>query len=560
MPTTNAPEDTTFMDRMLDEFKESAKGVQQFASTVGSLVAGGASAVQGNKAAGDAAYGKEQTAIMEGGKAAAEENTLKGQAAINERNDNAIAAQTIGVDSVGIANRNEHIRHLGSDITSIDQQLTEADNTSIFDEPLKYITNLFTTPALTSQRKSLLQEYTDSTKFLKDAQETTKESFAINSSIDKAVGDQIYDAQNKQILAKAMQDAAKSGEDAAKFDNSALSTALSMNIESFDINYKAMVTKANVIDQTMQVENFEASNLGKAANSALKQNKVEELESNNRNLQLLSTFTNRPAPFTVGEYNGMPTKLKGVYDNILTSALTAGSYGVTPVDSFKNTQDAGIPPATGSELLTRNYIGKAIAQASNIGNWKQTAPQEQRQILEDAVTNTVAKELRSIPPSGGIYSPPTLSRTLMLPMVAATDIGKALIPSGSVDSSYPTKAEDLMSTAIKLGSEGKIAPGILASQLTTIAKAMQAATSVTNMAQKYRLPVLGSDRAMGGQYNMAVPDINPTLFGSSFKVLDFNNTGQLESYITRSILNKQRTKADGEFTNPAHFSSKSLLK
>lgn len=537
MADTSNMQDDNFVDRMFQEFSDSASGVVALAKSVTGIAQAGADNIRSNQAVGDAAYGQEAIAYTRAGQDAQTVNTIKGQAVIDTANQDAIVAQSSGTTAQQMADRNTKIKELQDSIISRAEVLKEAAGTTVWDDPIKWLTNQFTVPFVSDKQDAEIQEYKQMNQFTKDDQERASSQFAIDTTLNVAKGQKLIDAQNDLLAQDALAKAADSRQKMAQFDNSSVAAATSMTIASFDQQYKQMQIQGETQTRAIQALTFDAANPGKAATSIMKQYREQGMEAQIKDVTDLNTFTNGASPSSPGAYDKMPIKMKSAMDNVMSSMKVLGAYGQNPIDAYNNTQAAGIPPGTAGEKLTKDYIGKTISTATAAANWKTLDPATKFNIQDGLLRNRIANDYADVSRPGGVYTSMPLTSAVKLPMIAVTDVGQALVPMAG-DLNYTVKGDDLMATAGKLIDDGKLDAGKGAAQIVQIAKTLQAATNAAGSFKKFGIPQLGTSAAPG--YNMTVEDQNT--MSSGIKTIDFTNQAQVESFLTRQAIQRNFNK------------------
>lgn len=555
MPDPSQADGPSWLDQLLGSVKDSVSTVTQFANTVTGVAKAGAASVQGNMQSGAAAYQAQSSAI--GQESAAEQtvNTIKGQAAAKQHSDDAIAAQQLGVDNDGFAKKSAQISSSYDELLGYDKQLKEIAGHTLLNDPVNWVADLFRKPVIDDKRAAVVQELGDQNLALKNAQSATSAQFAVNASLDVATGANIIDAQNKAIAAKAAEASAVTGQEAAKYQNSALMAITSLTNAGFDAAVKANAVNANAADIAFkgmlvpaQVGFYSATEGERAEVTAQKLETQQERDLFTKDLQSASEVTGGAIPNTIAGYNNLKdANQRSAANNIIAAnKVDRGTYGIDPIAAVNNAQGAGIVSATPGEEMTRRFIGGAIAKAEQINDskgvntkFRQLDPATRKELSLGQLNGEVTASLQDVSKPGSIYSTLSVAKAAALAPIASTDIGKAIAPLGA-DKNYAINGNDLISTAKDLISKNQLNVPQAAAQLKQIAQTLQMATNAAVMPQRYRLPVLGSDRAPG--YNMSVQmpaSVNP-LGGKITKIVDFTNPAEVETFITRSLLQDQR--------------------
>jgi hypothetical protein len=546
----------SIIDNVLDSLDQSVQNIVTFSKGVAAAGTAAAGSILGSKAVGDTAVQQQKQAFINEGQATQDVNTIKGQADILLKNDNAVTAQTAGVSGPQFADSIAQIKNLQQSILSRDEIIKQKEGTSFLDSPLDWFANKFTLPFIESKQAAEVDEYKHAIQFLGDNQAVASKEFAINSTLDAAAGAPLIAAENKITAAKAIEQATQSQIDAAKFDTAATTAALSANNEALDAGYKAMQTtfEANQAARenarlNLEEENSSVSRLTKEQRLNIAQSEFAEREqkfkdsqdqrtSYEQSLTRLAIATGSK-PMSIGQFTALPKPRIEANDKLMAALDTGGSYGIDPLSAVDNLDGAGYKPTTGGEALTYNFIKTtAAAEAAKYTKgdnspqgWADMPNDIKYSIMSNAILGRLKSDYDSIPESGSIYSPPPLISTLKLPTVANTDIGKNLSAAivqknGQLNETYPTKPEDIWSTALGLVKSGKSA-GDVATQLSTIGKSLQAATNAVYGIDKFSLPALGT--AQAPNYNITV-----TMPTGEKKTVNLLNTAQTESLLTRS--------------------------
>lgn len=543
MADTNNMQDDNFVDNMFKEFSDSASGVIALAKSVTGIAQAGAANVQANKVAGDQAYSQEQGAFIKAGQDAQDINTINGQAVINKANDDSIVATSGGTTAAQMADRNVKIKSLQDSIISRAETLKEAAGTSIFNDPVKWLTNQFTVPFVSDKQDAEIAEYKEMNQFTEDDQKRSTAQFAIDTTLNVAKGQKLIDAQNDLALQDSIVKSADSKQKMAQFDNSAVAAATSMSIAGFDQQYKQMQIAGETQARAIQALSFDATNPGKLATSTMKEYREQGMEAQIKDVTDLNSFTNGASPSNPGAYDKQPIKIKAAMDNIMSSMKTIGAYGQNPIDAYNNTQAAGVPPGTAGEKLTKDYIGKTIAQVeSDNREWKSFPAGVQFDKINTALKNKMSNDLSDVSKPGSVYSTPSLATAVKLPMIAVTDIGQAMLPMAN-NPNYTVNGNDLMATANKLIDDGKLDPGKAAAQIVQIGKTLQAATNAAGSFKKFGIPQFGSGPASG--YKMSVED--QSSLSSGMKSIDMINQAQVESFLTRQAIQRNFDKNKSQY-------------
>lgn len=538
--TVTAANTPSFMDNLMDTFNQSVSNVKDMAGFVTSKAQAAAGAIAGNAGAGQAGFGQQQAGVTALTGAETDVSNIQAAAAIKQKNDDAAMAQSGGTDPAAAAAYASQMKATQAQLLATDQQITDAKSVSVFDDPLQWVVNKFTTPGLETKREALAQQFGDQNTSMADIKKLTSDQFALNSSLDVAASTQLQQAQAAQIAAKGQIMQGQTAVDAAKFSNESITAALAPTMQAFQAQEETVRANSDALNQAREQDKQGYYDLLKKEQIDKMSDNLDERKAQETRLTAVSTAAGL-GPMDIHTFGNLAPSQKKALSNASASLLTTGSFGFDPAEAYKNVTDIGAPPVSGGAGLTQNWLGGIVSarEAAYGPGFKGAPVTVQNGIINAEVTKQAGTELQNIDPVRGLYAPPPLSTMIKLPAFTDNDIGQRMtaLAAGTdgkgLDATYPTKMSDISSNALQLIAEGKLTPAQAAGQTVALTGLIQQATNGLKQYSKYALPQLGSQTAAGGSYKQTVPSPGMLPGSTSSTTIDWHNQSQVESYYRR---------------------------
>lgn len=231
------------------------------------------------------------------------------------------------------------------------------------------------------------------------------------------------------------------------------------------------------------------------------------------------------------------SKLKDRYLRMMNDPdIINGRMGPNPYDAVDTANTFNFPMTPGGDLVRQKLTNIISAEAANNPGWHSMKPGEQTMVGNKAVANATSQELKNIPDQGGIYSPASLIATLTIPGVQTLSIAKDLNQLAKNDVMYPTKAQDVFTTALAKIERGESDVKSMAAEMSTLYKAVQVDSNTTRQYQKLALQPLD---AKTGYYSTIYSSLMG--FGGA-KTVNMINPVALEAELTRALLQRSIQK------------------
>lgn len=548
-PPTDEGKDESFFQEMGDKFRQSVDVVNSTAKLVGSTITGALGQATGAGAAVAPATGQAQAGITQETAAKQQQDLLEGAARDKLVNDNLSVATAEGTTPQQMIDRAARINATTATLQSENDELSKRAGTSIFDDPLSYIQNLFTTPFIKRKHDADLESLKEDLSIQNQQQIASQDAAKVNAGIDAVHGAVYTKSIMDQEAGIALQKKAQATIESAKFESS--NAAVTASISDADMNnaVKQSNVAGTALNEARTNLGFDLTAGGKTARSELIAQRARDLVQADQDNKLASIAMGRggqPIPET--EIANMTTAQKKAFVDLRNSvAIGTGAgltpaespLGSTPVDAANNTKVFGLKAPMASQNDTIKFINDSAAEVAQHGikgpngtniNIKALPPEDQSTIINNAVLGKYGALYNNIPATGSILSPGPLSSILSIPVVGQTDLGKALAPL-AVNKLAPIDYDTVAAAASKLIDSGMPIP-VVAAQMKTLGNGMSGQVNQIRGLARANLPPLLSDQ---------FPNFRVTMrdaLGNSHNV-DLNNQSAIETFLTRNEIAKK---------------------
>lgn len=543
------------VDDALDEFKK------KFAESVGNVMAvskivngslnaeAGSVAEAGLKAAG--AIDTTKQGIKQQTQAEIDSSNMEQAAADQLHNDNLTVATANHMTPQQMVDRANRINEIADRLRAENDDISSKAGVTLFTDPGQYFANAFTMPGALKKREADYEALKTEQAILNLQSDATTDAAKVNIGIDAAHGADYAKAKADAIAGKAQQLLGQATLEAAKFQSSNAQVMTSQTEAQMNQSLKLVNVTATALNEAREDVNFELNQGMKSTRIARYKQQLDELTNADKGNLIASAVMGRPVPVSETEAKTMPTNMKASFEDLKNSSLNAAAaahahgisiapaelpVGSTPYDAAQNVKNLGIKMATPSQQGTSNFILDTAAAVANqpakpgFPQFRTLEPVVKKQMVNDAILGQYDHFYASIPATGSPLSPAPLSKIVSIPLIANTDLGKAMSPM-AINPLAPIDFDTLNIQAQKLIDGGKSIPEV-AAQLQLIGKQMSAQTNEIRGLSRYNLPTLGS--AERPNYNITVHD----RAGNAYTV-DINNRAAIESSLTRQRINEQ---------------------
>lgn len=423
-------------------------------------------------------------------------------------------------------------------------KLQEKLDTKFTDDPIGWITNQFTIPgdvlAFTHRASDLERNYGVMKKML----DLSKDTVALNNSIDAGTSMEIAAAVERQNLASAAANVAKSQQALA-----------SMNLTGVNIRNATTMNQAHIViaaqaaqakEQELQLARGAAwraergLQLQEEMKNLMMDEKREKIETRQiiqKKLDNYAAVTNT-TPLTVAEFDRYSPQNKVKMEAIMNDPdVDAGRLGANTANALANANSLGWPTSPGVRYVRDKLTNWTATLPTSIPAgqtpWEKLKPAEQLVKEQAFIEAKVKEEAKNIPKEGGIYSPPSLLKVLEIPLVQKLSIAKDLSVVAGLDHRAPTDAKQVMQIAIDKVSRGEASPALMAAEISSMYTMIRVDNNTQRAYSRMVIPDLKD-------FKTAV-SMSGILRGRS-EVLDMTNTAQLENAILRESVAQGRIK------------------
>jgi hypothetical protein len=563
--TTNNPgssgsdegKDESFFQEMGDKFRQSVDVVNSTAKLVGQTIAGATGQAQAASGAVAGAASQAQAGITAETAAKQQQDLLEGAARDKLVNDNLTVATAEGTTPQQMVERAQRINATTQTLQAENDELSKRAGTSIFDDPLSYIKNLFTTPFLQDKHDKDLESLKEDLSIQNQQQVASQDAAKVNAGIDAAHGADYTKSIMDQEAGIALQKKAQATIEAAKFESSNAAVIASTSDAEMNNAVKYSNVAGTAMNEARAGIELDATLGGKGARSAIYAQKaaaVANLDSNNK---IASVVMGRGgAPITETEINSMPGNKKASFNDMKNSAIIGMQQGLnlsevplgsTPLDAANNKSNLGLKLAnpaqedvvkwiksiettTATQPLTDAKGNVLRSPSGQPINFKSLPIEDQNNIINNNILNNYGALYKNIPAANSVLSPGPMSSVLSAPMVSQTDLGKSLMPL-AVNKLAPVDYDTIVASASKLIDSGMPIP-VVAAQMKVMGQTMTAQVNAIRGISRMQLPQLGTDQ---------FPSFNTVVHDSlgNAKPLDWNNQASIETFLTRNEIAKK---------------------
>lgn len=524
--------------------------------------------------------------------AGAAESDLKVQDETNKeriRQMNAEAASMFGTNQAAnsfiLAGLGQEITSSIQDLAGMRKDIQDRKSLGIFDDPLQFIVNQVVTPF-----KEEAAEYREETirQDLATAQgliARTHESFAINAAIADTEAETRINAIKKAMLAKTGLEVLQSNERIAKTGVEFINVRNANNKAQFEAVSNAINIQVRLEDLKLSERNADRADqyFGlamrgdiRAEDAADRAKTTETLHNDMQRLQIEAAGGNAEAKVTLRDslkraaavvgaeaptleqFKLMDARQKASWQRLMSdpNVMLEGRLGYNTGMAMEEVAENNWP-LTGNTRAVYNNLDRIRAETiskyssgTTPLSWQSMGKDARANAINQAIREQLNKEIKNIPDSGSIFSAPPVAATLRIPAVADTSIAKDLIPQAA-NPNNPLRAQDVLSSALMKMSKGEASPQQMASEISTIYRAVIADNNVQRQYSRFALGGM-SELSTGfkasvklGNYYQGAPT-----FASSSTVVDMSNEAQLTAVLTREAARMSVQKQGSTLSMP----------
>lgn len=499
--------------------------------------------------------GAGQQAIQDASQAQQDVNTLQMQASLKLKKDTSAAASAAGLNpdtSTFFADKAAEINQETQKVDQYQKSIADKSSQSFLDNPIQYMVNQGFDIPFEKTAAAAHQARIDSlVGNIKSAQGLVSNEGQILSATDNAASTALLNASNKLTQANANKAVADSQIDIDKLGISVGNVRMAANQDQFQdvIGQQDLLVKWQQLAQgRMQLD----INQGyRGAQQALADLSLKERSDKDEDQKVFLDSMNN----AIVKLGGSPTTILGLKEmgatqrNAISEVAANGNFAAENPDLNKFVPISASPSKAVDLLNTSqlpgtpgmNYTAKYI---SDIADGEKAQPTftamtnaEGRNILLDnAVRASTEAELKNINPTSGLFHPAPLSSVLKIPVIAASDLGKALMPLAAANVTAPTDPNQVLAVASKLvqdaGGNPTASANAIAAQVSNMFRGIAGDNAAIR--QYTRFGITKVPGVSGVPFNMSIQ--NPqAVFGGS-RVIDMTNQSAVAAAITHKII------------------------
>lgn len=499
------------------------------------------SALAGSKSASE----QQQFGITSESQAQADMNLITGAAAAKQQADNKAAAAHFGTNpdaaSYVLASLGDQIIGAETDISQRRSMIDEKVNQDFVSNPLQWIMNQFTLPMDVYAANLKISDVNRKLSVVHELEQATREQFATNAVLDQADAVKVAEQQNQILAARAVQEVAKSQQEAAKLGIQGITVKAALTKDQNDSMWQmnnALAEKEKIGLEIQKAPYYIAAKEAAIANTqeilAKRQNDAAETAMLQDRLQKAGSIYGM-APPTVQQLKMMQGPMRGIWEQLIISQDTEeGRLASTPAIAVQNANKINAPLTEGMND-TRGKLMKMMALVREAPEYKIAKPEEQIFYEDQAIAKTVQAEARNIPQAGSVYSPLSLNKMIAAnPVTAGNPLAKELAPLALADKNYAASPDDVFKAAFKLIERGDLTPATASDAISELYRTMQNSLNQAHQYQRFALPRLSDQTGyrqsvwMGGGF-----------MNGGVRIVDMTNSAAIENALTRSIISRK---------------------
>lgn len=492
----------------------------------------------------------EQTATMEGARAGSEAAKLTAARKLQKESDNKAATAEIGTNreasSYIIAAMSHDIISAQQELRQRSKAVQEKIDTKFLDDPVGYIGNQFTIPGDLLSLQVKEEQWKRDHAVMQALLATSKDIVALNNAIDSGTSLEIAAALEKQNLAAAQASVAEQQIKLGK-----------MNLEGANIRRAGTMEQAQLViaaqaaDATQQRLQLERSAGARAERSLQLQEEMKgyaleerlaRKEEREQKVEVRAIVQNKlinlakltgSNPMTVLEFEKLSPQKRAELETLMSDPdIEEQRLGYNTAVAVSRADTFNFPLNPGMNYVRdKLHAVTATAPASIPADktpWEKLKPAEQLAVTQALLQKKVIDERRNVPYEGGIYSPPSLSATLSIPLVSQMALAKELAPIAAVDKTAPTSADVILQAAVDKVKRGEASPAQMAAEFTAMYQLIAADNNTQRAYKRFVLPPIINNYSTGVH-------INPSFRGKP-EIVNTLDAGQIENAIWRKAV------------------------
>lgn len=546
-PDPSGKEDETFYEKTSDEFRKAVDTVNSVSKLVGNTISAAAGTVAGAGAQGQAATNQASIGIQKEQEAQTRKAVIEGAARDKEINDNLTVATAENLTAPQMVQRANRLSMLADNIQSENDDLRQRASTSIFDDPLTFIQNLFTTPFVKRKHDADLESFKEESAILKEQQIQTSDAYKVNAGVDAAHGIEYTKTITDALAAQAIQKQAAVTLEAARFTsiNAQATASLTEAQLSNAVKTASVANSAAVEARSKYIFDMNTGNL--EGRAAITQQRAKDLKESDTENRIATAGLGIPGlnNTNIKQLKGPQAQAFEIAKNSIYGGVAAGqspaeaSLGPDPLTAVWVKQTLGIKMNNPAAEDTATWI-KGI-QASTMGQRlkgeggqsitvRSLKPDAQNTIVNENIQANLDTLYSNIPASGSPLSPAPLATILKAPLFAGTDLGKALAPL-AINSLAPIDFNVMGEQALKMVEGGKSIPEV-AAQMKILGQTMTSQVNQFRGLSRLGITPLGTDQLPGFK-------VNTTNGAGGIANVDLNSQPAIENWINRSLVTRK---------------------
>lgn len=492
----------------------------------------------------------EQTATMEGARAGSEAAKLTAARKLQKESDNKAATAEIGTNreasSYIIAAMSHDIISAQQELRQRSKAVQEKIDTKFLDDPVGYIGNQFTIPGDLLSLQVKEEQWKRDHAVMQALLATSKDIVALNNAIDSGTSLEIAAALEKQNLAAAQASVAEQQIKLGK-----------MNLEGANIRRAGTMEQAQLViaaqaaDATQQRLQLERSAGARAERSLQLQEEMKgyaleerlaRKEEREQKVEVRAIVQNKlinlakltgSNPMTVLEFEKLSPQKRAELETLMSDPdIEEQRLGYNTAVAVSRADTFNFPLNPGMNYVRdKLHAVTATAPASIPADktpWEKLKPAEQLAVTQALLQKKVIDERRNVPYEGGIYSPPSLSATLSIPLVSQMALAKELAPIAAVDKTAPTSADVILQAAVDKVKRGEASPAQMAAEFTAMYQLIAADNNTQRAYKRFVLPPIINNYSTGVH-------IDPSFRGKP-EIVNTLDAGQIENAIWRKAV------------------------
>lgn len=533
----------SWMKKTQDDLHTSIQNVQDIASLVGGVLKGAAGTVAGAGAQGQAALDQTKQGVAQSAAALTTKAQIEGAARDKEVNDNLTVATAENMTAPQMVERANRMTMLAGNIQAENDDLRQRAGVSIFDDPLSYVKNMFTTPFVQEKHDADLKAFQEENAILQAQSQQTQDGYKINSGVDAAHGADYTKAVTDDIAGQARQKNAAAALEAARFSSANAQVTASLTEAQMNNAVKAASVANSAAAEARAQDIFDINTGNLEGRAAITQQRAKDLQEADTENRIATAGLGIPGlnNTNIKQLKGPQAQAFEIAKNSIYGGVAAGqspseaALGPDPLTAVFVKQTLGIKMNNPAAEDTATWIRNTQAEMAGTKlkgeggasiSFERLKPEERNTLVNERIQQKYNNLYSNIPASGSPLSPAPLSSILKSPLFAGTDLGKALSPL-AINPLAPIDYDTMTYQVEKLIDSGKISIPQAAAQMRILGNTMTSQVNQFRGLSRLGLTPLGTEQR---------PSFNVVLKSgpNDTRKTDLNNQADIENYLTRS--------------------------